>query len=180
MNQHDGVGSEGRGRGASRLTRVLQLLMALAAAGALYERQWLNAFVIASILGLTAMPGVVGRRIRVFLPPAFELAAVLFVFAALFLGEVRGYYTRFWWWDVVLHTSSGFLLGVLGFVLVFVLNREPHVQVYMAPSFVFLFSFTFALAVGALWEVFEFTVEKSTSSVKRTRRGRLSSQRPPF
>ena len=42
--------------------------------------------------------------------------AIIFVFAALFLGEVRSYYVRFWWWDIVVGGASGLLpaIGVLG------------------------------------------------------------------
>ena len=78
---------------------------------------------------------------------------------AIFLGEVHGYYTRFWWWDLVLHSSSGFLLGIAGFVLVYVLNEEKRMVQKMKPGFIALFGFAFALALGAVWEIFEFSLD---------------------
>ena len=39
-----------------------------------------------------------------------------FIFFSVYLGSVRGYYGKFWWWDVALHTSSGFILGIAGFL----------------------------------------------------------------
>ena len=72
---------------------------------------------------------------------------------------MQGYYTQFWWWDILLHTTSGFLLGIVGFLLVYILNEEKRVQVKLKASFVALFSFTFALALGALWEIFEFSMD---------------------
>ena len=48
------------------------------------------------------------------IPAEFELLAILFVFASLFLGEFRSFYERFWWWDVLLHATSGLLLGACG------------------------------------------------------------------
>lgn len=92
-------------------------------------------------------------------PPEFEVLTILFIFASLFLGEIGGYYERFWWWDVMLHTASGLLLGILGFLLVYVLNSQPNVRLHMSPSFVALFAFMFAVAVGAIWEIFEFTMD---------------------
>ncbi|MDX1579126.1 MAG: hypothetical protein R3266_11610, partial [Gemmatimonadota bacterium] len=76
-----------------------------------------------------------------------------------FLGEVRGYYLRFWWWDIALHTASGFLLGILGFLLVHVLNETENVEVHLRPRFVALFAFMFAVGLGALWEIFEYSMD---------------------
>jgi hypothetical protein len=73
---------------------------------------------------------------------------MIFVFASLFLGEVRSFYERIWWWDIALHTTSGLLLGILGFLLVYVLNENERVDVHMLPRFVAFFAFTFAVAWG--------------------------------
>jgi uncharacterized membrane protein YjdF len=139
---------------------ILQVIMVLGFVGALYERQWLNALVIAGIITLMFVPGLLGRRLRLHIPAEFELLALVFVFAALFLGEVRDYYARYWWWDIALHTSSGLLLGILGFLLVYILNEDDRIDLHMQPRFVALFAFAFAVAVGALWEIFEFTMDQ--------------------
>jgi len=124
------------------------------------ERQWLSAALILVIAGILLAPALFRDRVSVTVPYEFQLVILLFVFAALFLGEVRSYYERFWWWDIVLHTASGFLLGIFGFLLVYVLNENRHVELSMRPRFVALFAFLFAVAAGALWEIFEFTMDK--------------------
>jgi len=96
---------------------------------------------------------------RVYIPPEFEVLATVFVFASLFLGEVRGYYIRFLWWDIVLHTASGFLLGIVGFLLVYVLYEKEEIDLHMTPGFVSFFAFMFALGMGALWAIFEFRMD---------------------
>ncbi|MGD2216213.1 MAG: hypothetical protein PVJ64_05630 [Gemmatimonadales bacterium] len=141
------------------ITVALQVVMLGGLAFAVYERQWLNSFLIVSILCLTVLPVVLGKRFKFYIPPQFELLAILFVFGSVFLGEIRGYYVRFHWWDVALHTGSGFLLGILGFLLVYVLNEDEHIDLHMKPKFVALFSFAFAVAVGAIWEIFEYGMD---------------------
>ena len=123
--------------------------------------QWLNALTASAVLALTLLPILVGRRFNVFIPPELEVLALLFVFGALFLGEVRGYYVRFWWWDLVLHSASGFLLGIVGFLLVHVLNEKEDLELHMKPGFVALFAFMFAVGLGALWEIFEFAMDNA-------------------
>ncbi len=125
----------------------------------LSEGNWLNAFLIAVIIVVILAPVVLGERLPVRVPAELQLVALAFVFAALFLGEIRSYYERFWWWDIALHTSSGLLLGIFGFLLVYVLNESRNIDLHMRPRFVALFAFLFAVATGALWEIFEFTMD---------------------
>lgn len=143
-----------------RLTQGLQLIIVLGLALSVYEQQWLNTAASAGILLLTLAPAIFARRWKIFIPPEFELLTIAFIFAALFLGETRDYYGRFWWWDVALHTTSGGLLGVLGVLLVYVLNENPRVNLYMRPGFVAFFAFCFAVATGSVWEIFEFAMDQ--------------------
>ncbi|MDV6029184.1 MAG: hypothetical protein F9B45_03580 [Phycisphaera sp. RhM] len=126
----------------------------------LIQSLWMNAAVAAGILLLTFVPTQFANRIKVKIPPEFEVITVAFIFASLFLGETRQYYSRFWWWDIALHTTSGVLLGVLGLLLVYVLNETPRVDLHMRPGFVAFFAFCFALATGAVWEMFEFGMDQ--------------------
>jgi uncharacterized membrane protein YjdF len=139
---------------------VLQVLMLAELAVLVRERAWLNMVLVLIIMGITLSPAALGRRFRVYIPPEFQVLAVVFVFASLFLGEVRSFYLRFWWWDIALHASSGLLLGILGFLLVYVLNEHERVDLHMQPHFVAFFAFVFAVAMGAVWEIFEFSSDQ--------------------
>jgi uncharacterized membrane protein YjdF len=142
-----------------RLSLVFKVILVIGAAGAVWKHQWLTAVITFAIVAITLAPVLLEKRFRVYVPPEFELLAIAFVFSALFLGEVRGYYTRFWWWDLALHTASGFLLGIVGFLLVHVLNEVEKINVHMKPGFVAFFAFLFAIGIGTLWEVFEFAMD---------------------
>lgn len=142
------------------LTLFLQATLLLGAILSGFQGRWLTAVVTTAIIIVTLLPLVLGRRFDVRIPPEFEFLTVIFVYASLFLGEVHGYYIRYWWWDAVLHTGSGFLLGVLGFLLVYILNERANVDLHMRPRFVALFAFMFAIGMGALWEIFEFAMDQ--------------------
>lgn len=137
----------------------LQLILLGTAAVAVAQTNWLTAFLALGILLLTFLPALIRRRLHVYLPVEIDLVTVLFLFASLFLGEIRAYYVRFWWWDIVLHTSAGFLMGLLGFILVYVLNREQRTKLTMTPVFVGLFSFAFGMTIGVVWEILEFAMD---------------------
>ena len=52
------------------------------------------------------------------------------------------------------------LLGLLGFLVVYILNENELVDLRMRPSFLALFAFFFALGMGTLWELFEFGMDQ--------------------
>jgi hypothetical protein len=81
------------------------------------------------------------------------------VFLSLFLGSATDFYYKYWWWDVVLHTGSGFLFGFIGFIALFLLNQTDRIPRGMKPGFVCFFAVSFSVFLGVLWEIFEFVVD---------------------
>lgn len=144
---------------SARIRLVLQVILLLGLVLAVWGGLWLNVLAVAAIMVISLLPGLLGSRFQVYIPSEFEALTVVFIFASLFLGEYHGYYTRFWWWDTLLHTASGFMLGILGFLLVHVMNEKEELELHMKPGFVALFAFMFALGIGTLWEIFEFAMD---------------------
>mgnify|MGYP000304485772 FL=1 len=83
----------------------------------------------------------------------------VFLYCAIYLGEVRNFYYVVPHWDTWLHTFSGGMLGALGFIVVDRLNRLDRAAVQLSPGFVCLFALCFAVTVGVLWEIYEFSFD---------------------
>lgn len=117
---------------------------------------------IQCILGMVIMflPSILERKWRINIPGFMHIVFVVFLYAAIYLGEVRSFYYLIPHWDTVLHTFSGAMIGALGFSVVKLLNDSEKVQINLSPLFVAIFAFSFALALGALWEVYEFSFDK--------------------
>ncbi len=139
---------------------VLQCIMAAELVVLFLQGSWASGAWLLAIMAVTVAPVLLGPQLPVRIPAEFELLAIMFVFASLFLGEFHSYYERFWWWDIVLHSTSGLLLGIVGFLLVYVLNESRRIDLHMRPGFVALFAFAFAVTVGVLWEVLEFAADQ--------------------
>lgn len=106
-----------------------------------------------------AIPSILDRRLSIRIPDYMYVLYFLFLYCAIYLGEVRSFYYLIPQWDTVLHAFSGAMLGAFGFILVSVLNRTERIRVKLSPFFVSLFAFCFALAMGALWEIYEFSMD---------------------
>ena len=113
------------------------------------------------ILGVIAMimPGVLTKKFKLQIPTNMLLLYTLFLYGAIYLGEVKSFYYVVPHWDTILHTFSGAMLGALGFSFVSLLNNEEKIPVQISPMFVALCAFCFATTMGVLWEIYEFTFD---------------------
>lgn len=112
------------------------------------------------ILGIFAMllPGLLTKKFRLEIPDKMYYLYVLFLYAAIYLGEVRDFYYVIPYWDTILHCMSGLVMGFFGFSLVDILNTSNK-RVALSPFFVAFFALSFAVTVGVVWEVYEFTAD---------------------
>lgn len=124
-----------------------------------YYHNWLNLFVALIALFATFIPEILSKRNIFIIPSDIQLIIILFIFASLYLGSLRSFYYRFWWWDFMLHTSSGLNLGFVGFFALYFLNHEKNIDMFLSPIFIALFAFAFAVCIGALWEIYEFSMD---------------------
>lgn len=113
------------------------------------------------LLGVAAilLPVRLMRRWDVEIPCVMFLLYIAFLYCAIFLGEVRSFYYNVPHWDTVLHIFSGGMLGTLGFSMIAVFNNTERIPLDLSPLFVAVFAFCFALALGAVWEIYEFAAD---------------------
>ena len=112
-------------------------------------------------LGLAVMmiPTLITHRFKLIVPGVMCILYYVFLYCAIFLGEIFSFYYRIPVWDSLLHAMSAAMLSTLGFILVDWLNKDEHVKLSMNPIFVSLFAFSFALMIGTLWEIYEFSFD---------------------
>ncbi len=112
-------------------------------------------------LGLAVMflPNMLEKKWTWPITDAMYILYFLFLYCAIYLGEVRNFFYVVPHWDTWLHTFSGGMLGALGFIVVDRLNRVEGVPVRLSPGFVCLFALCFAVTVGVFWEIYEFTFD---------------------
>lgn len=113
------------------------------------------------LLGVIAMilPSIISKKIKIKIPSNIYIFYILFLYAAIFLGEVRNFYYKVPHWDTILHIFSGVMLGAIGFSFINLLNQEERIYFKLSPTFVAFFSFCFSVTLGVLWEIYEYTFD---------------------
>ena len=121
------------------------------------RQEWLAVLISLGTFVLTLVPPRLEDIYHIKLPLDFEIAIIFFLFATMILGEIGNFYERFWWWDILLHFSSAIAFGCVGFIILFYLNKTNKIS--SKPIWIALFSFSFAVSIGAVWEIFEFSMD---------------------
>lgn len=122
------------------------------------QDNWETAIVSAIGLILSFLPQIIERTLRVDLPLAYEFIIVLFVMLSMFMGEIGHAYGAFWWWDVMLHASSGVLLGYVGFLVLYILYQQKLLRT--SAIVIAFFTFAVGMASAGVWEIIEFSVDQ--------------------
>ncbi|MDQ0217742.1 hypothetical protein ELQ35_13275 [Peribacillus cavernae] len=86
------------------------------------------------------------------------ISYLLFLFGSQYLGSILGWYGN-GWWDTFLHVISGAILAFAGIALYErLIHRDAGREI--SPWFVFLFTFSFAVFGGVIWEIYEFSSDQ--------------------
>lgn len=120
---------------------------------------WLGTLNASLTLFVTFLPNILQKKWNVVYPSEIWFVTLLFVMAALIFGEIFDFYYKFALWDAILHTISGFVIALVAFIIIKQLN-DIDVRVDLSPFFVALFAVSFSLAIGVVWEIFEFSMDQ--------------------
>src|SRR3989338_6940083 len=129
----------------SALVIILLLTVFIAFIAALIQHNWISLIFSIITFFLICISFIMEKLTYIAIPIGLRIFAVVFIYASLFLGELNRYYTHFWWWDILLHTSSGLVLGIMGFLFLSSINSSKRIKA--SPIVIVIFTFAFALAV---------------------------------
>lgn len=127
---------------------LIRILLVVSALVEIDSGRWHILYINLFILGLTFMPVGIKFVFKVSFPLGFEIVFYL----SLLLLVISEKITE----GSVIQVFLGVLMGIIGFVLIYVLyyNKQEKANALL----VVLFSFCFAASLGAVWEVFQYVM----------------------
>lgn len=141
------------------MSLIFRLLLVGVIIISIFSKDWMNLFLAIATMFLTFAPSMLEKKFRIDYPGEFEILILVFLYASLFLGEINKFYQIYWWWDLMLHSISGVIIGIFAFSLVYLVSNEKKVKIKLNPLFIAIFSLCFAISVGVIWEIFEFSAD---------------------
>ena len=140
-------------------TTVKYLLLAMSFAFAIYVIAIENSFdvrwgsVFSAFLLVFLLDGFTFAT-RIKIPPRLKLIWYVFLFFAFFLGIAARFYELVPHYDKVLHLMSSFVAMSFAALIL------DHGKDRLSTPLRIVFLITFAIAIAALWEIFEFASDK--------------------
>lgn len=115
---------------------------------------------VMTLLGIIGLlvPTFIGHKFKLDYPNFLIFLYLIFLYGAVFLGEIRYFYYKIPFWDDILHSMSSCMFAIISFSIINFLNKKDIV--HLNPFFVSLFAFCFAFSIGAIWEIMEFTIDE--------------------
>ena len=140
------------------ITIIILTIISLAIYESVISQKWELFFTSLVVLILLLIPLFFEKKIGFKLPTEIEIALAIFVFLSVFMGRAHGFYSKFWWWDMALHSGSAVILGFIGFTIIYLMYSAHKIEA--KPITLAIFSLFFAMAIGAIWEIFEFFMDQ--------------------
>ncbi|MFT8315491.1 MAG: hypothetical protein ABF633_14760 [Clostridium sp.] len=139
---------------------LFELILTTTAITGILSRQWkLLTLSLLSIICLM-IPFIItyiANIKNIILPYTFKLITLLFIFFAQYLGEIKQFYNKFWWWDLFLHaTFGGYAVIIALYLIQETIRKKQEITKQRFTLFNAIFAFNFSITLGTLWEMFEF------------------------
>ena len=116
---------------------------------------------IQCVLGIAALyiPMLVTKFTGIKLPETLCSFFYIFILCATVLGEVFALYYAVPIWDSLLHFGSGIMAGMFGGILMVNYFQKKKCVNLISPMFIAVSIVCFAVSIGAVWEIYEFTAD---------------------
>ena len=132
---------------------VFNALVVFAGVLAIVYGSWLHLFFALFMILIVLLPRFSGDK-KIRMPSRLEIFILLFVIVSLYLSQIASLHA-YSSWEIFLQFLYSIIFGAISFLLIILLNTEKSSFMSLRPSFISLFAFTFSVAVGTMWEMFE-------------------------
>ena len=136
---------------------ILKCLIAALVVISAFEKEFFLVFTSLVVLFITFLPSIINRSFRIKLPTEIDFSLTLILYLHYALGEYSHFYVNISWWDILLHAGNSLILGLVGFTVAYSLLLTS--RIVNKPSFVSFFAVSFAVFIGVIWEIFEFSMD---------------------
>jgi len=118
-----------------------------------------NIFLSLLALLLFSLPWLIEIRFNVDIPNYIEVLVLIFVFAAIVIGNIHGLVESMPGYDKLMHIISGITIAIIAFEIVHIANQSEKTSSALSPITVSIFAFTFAMTLLVIWEFYEFFID---------------------
>ena len=141
------------------VTNGMRILLLFLLFFEIYNQNVLLSISALSALLLSVFPSYAFKNYYITLPRVVEmLVAAVLLLHIVGLSFDLYHNVTYWWWDNMTHFFGTAVIALLAFEFIFTLNYLGRIK--MTERMLMLFTFSTAMAMGALWEISEFNFDQ--------------------
>jgi uncharacterized membrane protein YjdF len=140
------------------LTYIMQALIVLTSIYSFHIGYYAGTFFGLVAVGLSLIPTLVHRKIHIVVPWEVTFLIALALFLHIGGYSYHWYVDLYPYYDKVAHLVASMTIALLGFLAVLILMRVSTCLQFERWQ-IFFFIVIFTLAFGAIWEIWEFTMD---------------------
>lgn len=106
------------------------------------------------------IPMILEKKFKLCIPNYISITLYIFLFSHFVLGEIFRVYDHSMIFDKIQHTASGVIMSLIGFSIIFMLNKLNPDKMKLSPFFIVLFTFCFTMTTEYVWELFEYSMDR--------------------
>jgi hypothetical protein len=145
------------------LTYFIQALILLTSVYSFHIGYYAGTFFGLVALGLSLIPTLVRRKVHIVVPWEITFLIALALFLHIGGYSYHWYLDLYPWYDKFTHLISSMTIALLGFLAVLIIMRVSN-GLEFERWHIFFFIVIFTLAFGAIWEIWEFTLDTLAGS----------------
>jgi hypothetical protein len=140
------------------LTYFMQALILLTSVYSFHIGYYAGTFFGLVALGLSLIPTLVRRKVHIVVPWEITFLIALALFLHIGGYSYHWYLDLYPYYDKFTHLVSSMTIALLGFLAVLIIMRVSN-GLEFERWHIFFFIVIFTLAFGAIWEIWEFTLD---------------------
>ena len=145
------------------LTYIMQGLILLTSVYSFHIGYYAGTFFGLVAVGLSFIPTLVHRKMHIVVPWEITFLIALTLFLHIGGYSYHWYLDLYPWYDKFTHLIASMTIALLGFLAVLIIMRVSN-GLQFERWHIFFFIVIFTLAFGAIWEIWEFTLDTLASS----------------
>ncbi len=114
--------------------------------------KWNTTTIFASLISITliSITNILQKKTKI--PNHLKLLIYIFILTAEVLGEIYHFYNKVWYFDIIIHTYSSFVISYIGYYII----KNTKIN----KKLIIIFILSFSMMCESLWEIFEFTTDR--------------------
>jgi hypothetical protein len=124
----------------------------------IYQHDFVFASAAIIATAVSFLPVLIEKNYKLTLPWIIQFLIVLALLLHIF-GTILNWYSSFFFFSPLMHFIGTAVIALLAFIIIYSLNLTKYVK--LSSFMIGFFTFMFAMGIGAMWEIGEFSLDKT-------------------